>query len=131
MKVKARRAKPAPHVPGSSKLLGALGCKVRALRAARGLTRRELAARSGLSERFLARIEAGDGNVSLLRFAALADALGVFPADLLRDATKPPGPGILRDRTGTSVVPLRSLRHSSSSPKRRSYRVSGDVSLVR
>src|SRR5437867_4165719 len=91
MKVKARRAKPAPHVPGSSKLLGALGCKVRALRAARGLTRRELAARSGLSERFLARIESGSGNISLLHFAALARALDISASELLQEASRPAG----------------------------------------
>ena len=91
MKVKPRRAKPAPPLPGSSKLLGALGCKVRALRAARGLTRRELAARSGLSERFLARIESGSGNISLLRFAALARALDISASELLQEASRPAG----------------------------------------
>jgi len=39
------------------------------------MSRPDLAARSGLSVRFLARIEAGDGNISLLRLSHLAEAL--------------------------------------------------------
>ena len=48
-----------------------------------GLTRKQLAGRSGLSERFLADLERGDGNISLLRFAEVASALAVPPAELL------------------------------------------------
>lgn len=65
-------------------LLGALAARVRGLRGAKGLTRAALAERSGLSVRFLARIESGDGNVSLLRLAALAEALDTRPDELLR-----------------------------------------------
>ena len=48
------------------------------------MSRPDLALRSGLSVRFLARIEAGDGNISLLRLAHLAEALGTTPEALLR-----------------------------------------------
>jgi XRE family aerobic/anaerobic benzoate catabolism transcriptional regulator len=73
-----------PRVP----FLRSLGQRVRALRSRSGLTRRELAARSGLSERFLGGIESGSGNVSLVRFCELARALGVAPDELLRDAAR-------------------------------------------
>jgi XRE family aerobic/anaerobic benzoate catabolism transcriptional regulator len=56
-------------------LLAAVGAAVRAARRGRGLTRRALAERSGLSERFLAQLEAGAANISLLRLADLARAL--------------------------------------------------------
>ena len=50
------------------------------------LSRRQLSARSEVSERFLAQLEGGDGNISLTRFAQVAAALGVSPADLLAGA---------------------------------------------
>ena len=64
--------------------LGTLAERVRAMREARGWTRAALAERSGLSIRFLARIESGDGNISLLRLSSLAHALGITPDDLIR-----------------------------------------------
>jgi XRE family transcriptional regulator, aerobic/anaerobic benzoate catabolism transcriptional regulator len=68
-------------------LLTQVGARVRAARDQLRLTRRELAAASGVSERFLAQLEAGAGNISLLRFAAVADALATTPAELLSGLT--------------------------------------------
>ncbi len=59
---------------------------MRARREERGFSRRELSLRSQVSERFLAQLEAGQGNISLARFAEVADALGVGPAELLAGA---------------------------------------------
>jgi XRE family aerobic/anaerobic benzoate catabolism transcriptional regulator len=55
-------------------LLERLGQKVRALRAGRGMTRKMLAADSAVSERYLAQLEQGQGNISigLLHRVALA-----------------------------------------------------------
>ncbi len=55
-------------------LLEQLGRKVRALRAGRGMTRKMLAADSAVSERYLAQLEQGQGNISigLLQRVALA-----------------------------------------------------------
>jgi XRE family aerobic/anaerobic benzoate catabolism transcriptional regulator len=64
-------------------LLQALGDRVRELRARREVTLRALAATSGLSVRFLVQIEAGRGNVSVLKLAELAGALGTTSAALL------------------------------------------------
>jgi len=52
-----------------------------------------LAELSELSERFLAQLEAGSGNISLLRFARVAEALEVTPASLLTPE-EPPGESI-------------------------------------
>ena len=65
-------------------LLHALAVRVRAAREARGLTRADLARRSGVSMRFLARVESGDGNLSILRLAEIASALGLAADELLR-----------------------------------------------
>jgi XRE family transcriptional regulator, aerobic/anaerobic benzoate catabolism transcriptional regulator len=64
-------------------LLALVGARVRQTRQRLELSRRALAERSGVSERFLAQLEGGDGNISLARFADVAAALGTTPADLL------------------------------------------------
>jgi XRE family aerobic/anaerobic benzoate catabolism transcriptional regulator len=70
-------------------LLAALSRQVRRRRHDQGLSRAELAGRSGLSVRFLARVEGGDGNISVVRLAALAQALGTTPDELLRPEPEP------------------------------------------
>ena len=60
-----------------------VGDTLRTLRARRGMTRRALAAQSLVSERYIAQMEAGSGNASLLVARALATALGVSLGQLL------------------------------------------------
>lgn len=67
-----------------SPLLDTLAHRVRALRESRSWTRTQLAERSGLSLRFLARVETGEGNISVLRLESLARALGTTPDRLVR-----------------------------------------------
>jgi XRE family aerobic/anaerobic benzoate catabolism transcriptional regulator len=69
--------------------LEAVGAQVRAHRERRGWSRRELASHCGVSERFLAQLETGDGNISLLRFAEVAHSLGTTPSALLAVADAP------------------------------------------
>jgi XRE family aerobic/anaerobic benzoate catabolism transcriptional regulator len=63
-------------------ILAVFGERLRVLRARRGMSRRLLASGAGLSERYLAQLEGGTGNPSLLVLRALADALDV-PLDAL------------------------------------------------
>jgi XRE family aerobic/anaerobic benzoate catabolism transcriptional regulator len=49
------------------------------------MTRRALSLQSGVSERYIAQMEAGSGNVSILLLRALARALAVQTTDLLAD----------------------------------------------
>jgi XRE family aerobic/anaerobic benzoate catabolism transcriptional regulator len=69
--------------------LAELGARVRAWRARRGMTRKQLAGDSGLSERFLADVESGKGNVSINSLEAAARALNITILDLLQDAPRP------------------------------------------
>src|SRR6476661_6577049 len=69
--------------------LAELGARVRAWRARRGMTRKQLAADSGLSERFLADVEGGKGNVSINSLEAAARALNITIIELLQDAPRP------------------------------------------
>lgn len=64
-------------------LLVRLGANVRALRKRRGWSRKDLAARTGISERFLADVETGVANPSLLRLQTLASVLDVELTALL------------------------------------------------
>jgi XRE family aerobic/anaerobic benzoate catabolism transcriptional regulator len=57
--------------------VAALGRLVRMARAKRGMTRRQLAQASGASERYLAQIESGSGNPSVIILRSIAQALDV------------------------------------------------------
>ncbi len=68
----------------SGRLLGVLGERVRTLRSHRGMTRKALAHDSGVSERYLAQLEQGRGNISVMLLARVAAALRTDLSDLLR-----------------------------------------------
>ena len=67
-------------------MLATVGARVRSTRERLELSRRELSEKCGVSERFLAQLESGQGNISLARFADVAAALGTTPAELLAGA---------------------------------------------
>ena len=79
-----------PAGDDAAAFLAALGERVRQLRARRGMTRRILARDSGVSERYLAQLEGGQGNASLLILRQLAGALDVPLEALVTDASEPP-----------------------------------------
>jgi XRE family transcriptional regulator, aerobic/anaerobic benzoate catabolism transcriptional regulator len=72
-----RRAK----LSGEEFLLG-LGARVRDLRNRVGMTRKTLAQQSAVSERHLAQLETGDGNISILLLRRIASALGASLEEL-------------------------------------------------
>ena len=61
----------------------AVGRLVRLSRAKRGMTRRQLAHDSGASERYLAQIESGQGNPSVIILKSIAEALDVPIIELI------------------------------------------------
>jgi XRE family transcriptional regulator, aerobic/anaerobic benzoate catabolism transcriptional regulator len=71
-----------------SDFLTQLGERVRAWRAEHATTRKALAFASGVSERFLAQLEAGQGNISVLRLRQLARAMRVPLEALVRESEK-------------------------------------------
>jgi len=70
---------------GSEAYLRQIGERVRNARARRGMTRKILARDSGVSERYLAQLESGQGNVSILLLRQIARAMGLPLADLTRE----------------------------------------------
>jgi XRE family transcriptional regulator, aerobic/anaerobic benzoate catabolism transcriptional regulator len=75
--------------PEAKATLAELGGRVRAWRARRGMTRKQLAEDSGLSERFLADVESGKGNVSINSLEAAARALNITILELMQDPPRP------------------------------------------
>src|ERR671928_1446314 len=69
--------------------LARLGERVRAWRAEHGMSRKNLAAAAGLSERYLAQLEAGRGNISVLLLRKVAHAMGVPVERLVREDGAP------------------------------------------
>lgn len=67
--------------------LVALGERVRALRSRRGMTRRAVALAANVSERHLANLEYGIGNVSILVLLQVAGALQCALGELIGDVT--------------------------------------------
>ena len=62
-----------------------LGERVRDARARHGMSRRMLAHDSGISERYLAELESGRGNFSIVLMRRLAKAIDVPVAELVSD----------------------------------------------
>jgi len=94
-------------------LLVSVGTLVRKLRGERVLTRRRLASAAGLSERFLAEVEGGEGNISIARLDRLARALGTSAGALLAAAERA-GEGAAADER-PRVVALLGLRGAGKS----------------
>jgi len=60
-----------------------IASRIRSARGKTGFTRKQLAAASGASERYLAHLEAGTGNPSVEMLLAIANALGISMTELL------------------------------------------------
>jgi len=85
----ARRSEAREGGEGEDKnpFLVGLGERVRALRSRRGMTRRAVALAADVSERHLANLEYGIGNVSVLVLLQVAGALQCSLAELIGDVT--------------------------------------------
>ena len=76
---------PEPAPVSSQEFLTGLGGRVRELRHRRGLTRKQLAQESDVSERHLAQLESGEGNISILLLRRVAGVLNVSLGELFGD----------------------------------------------
>lgn len=73
------------RAPGTTAALRRLGDAIAKRRIPAGISQEDLADRSGLSVRFLRRVERGTGNPSLLTLMALAAALGTPLEAIIRE----------------------------------------------
>jgi XRE family aerobic/anaerobic benzoate catabolism transcriptional regulator len=76
--------------PADEAYLKSLGERVRLARARRGMSRRVLSKASGVSERYLAQLERGAGNASILVLRQIAEALSIEVTALVTDRPERP-----------------------------------------
>src|SRR6185312_9114429 len=81
--------------PARDTYLDRLGARVRNLRHQRGMTRKALAQHAEVSERYLAQLETGEGNCSIVLLRRIAQALGVEVPQLVSEHPDPPLDAIL------------------------------------
>ncbi|MBV9559433.1 MAG: helix-turn-helix transcriptional regulator [Bradyrhizobium sp.] len=74
-----------------------LGQRVRTMRALRGMSRKVLARVSGISERYIAQLESGKGNVSIVLLRRVSTAMGAHLEDLIPAGDPAPDWQVIRD----------------------------------
>lgn len=84
--------------PEADTFLQRLGDRVRTTRNRRGMSRRALAKHARVSERYLAQLETGQGNCSIVLLRRIARAMGVPVAELVDDRPERPVETILLDQ---------------------------------
>jgi XRE family transcriptional regulator, aerobic/anaerobic benzoate catabolism transcriptional regulator len=80
--------RPEPSTDGD--FLAALGSRVRELRNRRGMTRKMVSREADVSERHLAQLEAGEGNVSVVLLKRIASSLNVSLVELFAPEAEEP-----------------------------------------
>jgi XRE family aerobic/anaerobic benzoate catabolism transcriptional regulator len=80
-----------------SGFLDQLGQRVRTMRALRGMSRKVLAKVSGISERYIAQLESGKGNVSIVLLRRVSNAMGAHLEDLIPATDPAPDWPVIRD----------------------------------
>ena len=113
-----------PSRNDNTALLAAIGARVRTERAKRGMTRRALAEQCQTSDRYLAQIEGGAGNPSVLVLDAIARALGLDPIDLL------PGGAALRGLRRLPPAQLTALMRAAEKRNRGSAQRARRIALI-
>lgn len=89
---------PSVTTVSNERFLLALGKRVRELRNRRGMTRKMLAREADVSERHLAQLETGEGNVSIVLLRRIAGALRVSLAELFAAEAETPHEKLLIQR---------------------------------
>jgi XRE family aerobic/anaerobic benzoate catabolism transcriptional regulator len=74
-----------------------LGQRVRTMRALRGMSRKVLAKVSGISERYIAQLESGKGNVSIVLLRRVSNAMAAHLEDLIPSGEPAPEWPVIRD----------------------------------
>jgi XRE family aerobic/anaerobic benzoate catabolism transcriptional regulator len=114
-----------------AEFLIALGARVRHLRAMRGMSRKVLSAASGVSERYIAQLESGQGNVSIILLRRVALATGARLEDLIPGEDGSPDWPVIRDLTrGASPETIAEVKHLLSGNGAATARAGERVALI-
>jgi len=106
-----------------------LGQRVRTMRALRGMSRKVLAKVSGISERYIAQLESGKGNVSIVLLRRVSNAMGAHLEDLIPATEPAPDWPVIRDLVRKATLSqiaqakdvLAGLGHAGSLQRRMSF----------
>ena len=100
-----------------------LGQRVRTMRALRGMSRKVLAKVSGISERYIAQLESGKGNVSIVLLRRVSGAMGAHVEDLIPSSDPVPDWPVIRDllrkASPAQLAQAREALSGATSPQRR------------
>src|SRR6201747_2613267 len=103
-----------------------LGQRVRTMRGLAGMSRKVLAKVSGISERYIAQLESGKGNVSIVLLRRVSNAMGAHLEDLIPSSEPSPDwPGLrdlVRKATPNQITQAKDvLAGNGASPQRASF----------
>jgi XRE family transcriptional regulator, aerobic/anaerobic benzoate catabolism transcriptional regulator len=106
--------------------LDQLGQRVRRMRGLAGMSRKVLAKVSGISERYIAQLESGKGNVSIVLLRRVANALGTALEDLIPGSEPSPDWPVIREllrkADASQIAQIRELlAGGASAPLRRPF----------
>src|ERR1700683_3241989 len=111
------------HPNPEAGFLEQLGQRVRTMRALRGMSRKVLAKVSGISERYIAQLESGKGNVSIVLLRRVSNAMGAHLEDLIPAAEPSPDWAVIRDllrkASPGQIAQVREVLGGSASSQRR------------
>src|SRR6202167_5371286 len=85
------------HPDPEAGFLEQLGQRVRTMRALRGMSRKVLAKVSSISERYIAQLESGKGNVSIVLLRRVSNAMAAHLEDLIPSGEPAPDWPVIRD----------------------------------
>jgi XRE family transcriptional regulator, aerobic/anaerobic benzoate catabolism transcriptional regulator len=90
-----------------------LGQRVRTMRGVAGMSRKVLAKVSGISERYIAQLESGKGNVSIVLLRRVSNAIGVHLEDMIPGSEPAPDwpmiRALIRNATPDQIVRAREI----------------------
>ncbi len=110
-----------------------LGQRARTMRGLHGMSRKVLAKVSGISERYIAQLESGKGNVSIVLLRRLAHAMGAPLEDLIPDGGGSPEWPVLRalarQATSQQIAQAKDVLSGQTSPSQRKIAFTG-IALI-
>jgi XRE family aerobic/anaerobic benzoate catabolism transcriptional regulator len=113
--------------------LAELGQRVRTMRGLHGMSRKVLAKVSGISERYIAQLESGKGNVSIVLLRRLAHAMGAPLEDIIPDgggsAEWPVLRALARKATPQQLALAKDALSANASPAQQKFAFAG-IALI-
>jgi len=110
-----------------------LGQRVRTMRGLAGMSRKVLARVSGISERYIAQLESGKGNVSIVLLRRVSNAMGAHLEDLIPTTEPAPDWAVIRDllrkATPAQIAQAKDMLAGSGHPAQRRISFSG-IALI-